>query len=466
MFEPAAVLAAAVAAAGAAMVAVPAHADSHALILWIGDYAEASARLPGLDNDARNARRIAEAMGVPASHITELKNRELTRAGLAAAVRGLADRIRSDDRVFVYYSGHGSQVDNAPGEAKPCSEAMVAQDLQLYDDKALAADLRRLAAKASQVVMLNDSCFSGGQATRRLDLERGAQGEVPKFLPLQLGSGSRRCGEAINQSTTLTRTLEVVPVFGAQVLYIAAAGEDEVSFATPSGSPATQAWTDCLLSPATDADHSGSISGEELRACAQARIDRAQPQQHQTITVVGNGALPMVPVAALASAAAQAPVSAARALADLRASSDAAYRVALIPGQRTLRIGRDTLDFEVRTNRGGYLYVIQVGSDGQTFNLLFPNRADPDNRVAAGIVRLPRERWRLRAGGPAGTSHLIALVSAAKRDFAALMSPAGPFAQAPATGVVTRNLLVEAAGSGDIVGRFGTSEVVPIEEVP
>src|SRR5436190_15760388 len=250
------------------------HAENHALIMWISDYGDTDANLPGIDFDARNARKIAAAMGIPDARITELKNRELTLTGMSAALRGLVARIRQDDRVFVYFSGHGTQLPSRGESTKPCSEGIVAHDRKIYYDRTLVDDLRALGAKASQVVMLNDSCFSGGQATRQVAFSGSQLPRVPKFLPLKFAAGetgaSRQCGDAKNSSVLpITRDIEVVRNSGAQLLYVAAAGEDEVSYATAQGSLATQAWAHCLATPSTDRDRSGSISGEELRACAQ-----------------------------------------------------------------------------------------------------------------------------------------------------------------------------------------------------
>ena len=444
-------------------------AENHALIMWIGEYKDANANLPGLENDARNARRIAAAMGVPNGNITELKNAQLTFAGMSGAIRGLTDRIRTDDRVFIYYSGHGAQVESRQGSTRPCSEGIVAQDVQLYYDAELEADLTRLASKASQVVMLNDSCFSGGAATKGIDKTRGVTGRVPKFLPLKLSAPAqaaatpRQCGDAINKSQTITRNLEVIPASGAQLLYIAAAGENEVAYATDSGSPATQAWADCAVSGEADVNRSGSISGEELRACAQARLAREQPNR-QTITVRFNSALLM----SFAPGAASAPTSAvdaSKALADLRAASDPNYKVVLElrgPHKDELRIGTDFLDFSVRSNRAGYLYVLQVGSDGKTFNQLFPNKIDADNRIGIETpLDLPRSNWRVRAGGPTGNSYLLAIVAPEQRNFVRTMDTQSTIPHAPTTGYVTRTLQVEAAN-----GRYGTSEVVRIREIP
>jgi hypothetical protein len=441
-------------------------AESHALIMWISDYGDADANLPGLDNDARNARRIAIAMGVPESRITELKNQQLTLAGISAALRNLAARIQRDDRVILYFSGHGTQLPSRGGSTKPCSEGIVAQDRGIYYDQNLVDDLQALGAKASQVVMLNDSCFSGGQATRQVELTRGQSRRVPKYLPLKLapagtGASQHQCGDAVNKSVhSLTRNIEVVRTSGAQLLYVAAAGADEVSYATSQGSPATQAWADCLAAPATDRDRSGSISGEELRLCAQAWIDRTQPD-HQTISLTGNPNLPITLGAAANTAAASATVDAPRALADLRATSDAAYQIVLRPVKSTLKIGQDLLEFTVESNREGYLYVLQVGSEGKTYNLLFPNRLDTDNHIAAGAQRLPHDAWRLRSGGPEGVTHLLALVSSVRKDFAGQMDATGTFAEAPANGNATRTMHLEAVSGG----RFGTSDVVQIREV-
>jgi hypothetical protein len=437
--------------------------------MWISDYGDADADLPGIDFDARNARKIAAAMGIPDTRIVELKNRELTLTGMSAALRGLVARIRQDDRVFVYFSGHGTQLASRGGSTKPCSEGIVAQDRKIYYDRALVEDLHALGAKASQVVMLNDSCFSGGQATRQVSVASPHLPRVPKFLPLKFASGDtgggRQCGDADNSSVLpMTRDIEVVRASGAQLLYVAAAGEDEVSYATAQGSLATQAWAHCLDTPSTDRDRSGSISGEELRACAQDYIDR-QPD-HQTISITGNAALPVTFGTPASKAIARTAVDAPHALADLRAGSDAAYHVVLRPLKPTLKIGRDLLEFTVESNQGGYLYVLQVGSDGKTFNLLFPNRMDQDNRIGAGTQRLPHEAWRMRSGGPEGTTHLLALVASTRKDFAERMDASGPFAVAPATTDTTRTILLEATGAepgGN--GRYGTSDVVQIREV-
>ena len=133
--------------------------------------------------------------------------------------------------------------------------------------------------------------------------------------------------------------------------------------------------------------------------------------------------------------------------------------------RNSLRIGQDFLDFSVSTNREGYVYVLQVGSDGKTFNLLFPNKIDANNFVQPGTQRLPRESWRLRSGGPVGASHLIAIVSPVKKDLSRDMDMSAVFPNSPATAAATRTLVVEATGAGaGGSGRYGASDVVSVNE--
>ena len=272
--------------ASSCVLCLPARAASHALIMWIGQYADPRANLPGIELDAKAARQIALTMGVPTDNISELKNGELTLQMMSQAIAGLVNRIAPGDKVFLYYSGHGNQLVNVSGNGRKCSEGMVSYDLQLYFDRNLEADLSKLGSKASQVVMMNDSCFSGGASTKSFSRL------VAKALPVPLrkaGAASAaadyNCGDAVNKS--LAKNLEVISRGGARLLYIAAAADNEVASASPEGSLATQAWAACLKDPAADTNHSGTINGDELRACAQARIDANKLGVRQHVTLTG-----------------------------------------------------------------------------------------------------------------------------------------------------------------------------------
>lgn len=484
-----------------------ASAANHALILWVGDYGNPRDNLPGVDIDARNAREIARLLEVPSNNIRELANAAVTRNSVIAALSDLERRMSDGDRVFVYFSGHGFQVTGEGGAR--CTEALVlrssspAEPVELFKDHEFEDALRRLGSRASQVLVMNDSCFSGGAATRSMGAPQPSL--VPKFLASPVRGASAppagyQCGDAVNK---MMRSMSPIEQSGRgpQVLYIAASRDNELSFATPRGSLATNAWLQCLSDRSTDADRSGMINGLELQACAQGIIDRGRVAR-QTITLVGNGSLPLASIVSAAPIQVAAPnqssapnqggapphvtaptpvnaptqggatdrIDAARALVDLQQAASRDYRIRLETGKPTMRIGADLLDFSVTTDVPGYLYVLQVGSDGSTFNLLFPNKYDRDHRVAAGTHRLPRPQWRIRAGGPAGTSHLLAIVSPVPRDFTRGMDTSSGFGSTPAVSGASRTLFVEAtggqSGSGGGGGTYGASNVLAIRETP
>jgi hypothetical protein len=136
--------------------------------------------------------------------------------------------------------------------------------------------------------------------------------------------------------------------------------------------------------------------------------------------------------AASSTAAPQTKPSALAALNDIHNSRDD-RRLLTIGAEKTqLKIGRDKVDFTISTREGGYLYLLMVGSDGKTFDLLFPNQIDGNNLLEPGAsLRLPRPSWAMSAEGPPGKNTLLAIVSDAPRNFAgAGLQASGPFSSA------------------------------------
>ncbi len=446
------------------------HAENHALIMWIGDYADSRNNLKGIDLDAMYAKEMAALMGVPSTNIRELKNNQATLAGMSNALRGLTGRIKKDDKVFIYYSGHGYQFNKTGGQSG-CSEGLVAYEAGIYHDEALRNDLDNLASKASQVIMFNDSCFSGGAATKSLDLDaenqtKAYQGEVKS------GSASDPgyvCNSAVNK---MARDLEIVgKQRGANVFYLAASADNEVAFPSPRGSLATLAWSACMKDPATDTDRSGMITGEELAICSK-RWMKSNSSKQQTITAHLNSQLPMSFARPTSTGSVQ-RIDPSRALHDMAARSDPSYRVTLTPASNTMRIKQDYLDFTVNTNKAGYLYVFQVGSSKKAFTMLYPNKFDKNNYMNAGSSRrLPGDAWKIRSGGPAGTSHLMAYISPTEKNFAKDMDPNAAFGEVETDDKSAKDLFTEASDNrvGDTakpaaVTRYGTSAVVAIREI-
>lgn len=152
---------------------------------------------------------------------------------------------------------------------------------------------------------------------------------------------------------------------------------------------------------------------------------------------------PPPPTAAPAPAVKPSPIAA---LQDIYNSRDDRRLVTLTAPKTQLKIGVDNIDFTVTSREGGYVYLLMVGSDGQTFDLLFPNQIDRNNQIEPGAsMRLPRPSWALTVEGPAGRDTLLAIVTDSPRDFAAAgMSPAGPFSIVPA--VATKDIQLVTSG--------------------
>lgn len=431
-----------------------AQAANYGLIMTIGDYSDPRASLPGIETDAKLAARIAKSMGISDEKLTRVSNRQLSIEGVQRQLNELEQKIGRGDNVFIYYSGHGGQ-HNSGGKGE-CSEGMITYDMKTFDDATIEQSLSKLANKAGQVVMMNDSCFSGGQASKGPGT-RGVD-RVPKNWAVK-GNDSYECGNAVN----MKQTRNLVPVaagMGSNFLYIAAATEREVAFATRNGSSATVAWASCLEGKA-DQDGNGALTGRELQQCSQQWINRNR--FNQTITLVGNTDLPLVFLEASGTTAT--PV---QALVSLQQLSSPAIKVGLKSGSDTLRIRKDFLDLTINTDSSGYLYLFHVGSDQKTFDLLFPNDRDNSNFISAGELRLPRASWAIQAGGPVGENYLMAVVSETPRDFSGFMQllNGSPFRSAVSSSSTTRNLTVVGAGQNTPApGRFGVSQMIKIREV-
>lgn len=271
--------------------------EAHGLLMWVGRYGSPELDLPGIDFDASRAREIAAAYGVRPDQRIEVGEEALSLPGMVDAFALLEARVRPGDRVFIYFSGHGRQIDGQALGVR-CSEGLVTQDAGLFLDVALERTLTRLAERAGEVVMFNDSCHAGGAAAKSWSGER-APGEVAKVFPGVLRStfgreSSPACGQAVNKSAMTLFAPGRVGHPQRRWLHVAAAAADEIAYAGPEGSRATRAWHACLVGERSSAGRavgsSGGMDGEALRRCAQAVLDGGRGKR-QTITLQGDAGI-------------------------------------------------------------------------------------------------------------------------------------------------------------------------------
>lgn len=276
----------------------------HALIIGIGNYSTASKTpaLAGVAKDILNARRMAAAMGVESQNITELRDSTATKKQILLELDRLQQKTQSGDRVLIYYSGHGTRFS---------SENRCVEGLQTYtegpftvsdvlSDSDLARYTRPISEKADKVITMIDACFSGGVMTSG---SRSVLGQNLQIRAKFNDNPNQRCDMPVNNKRSLLTEVKRLGVRDENFVQIAAAKNNEVSWDNPElGGLATHAMTQCLLGEAKDINESGAVSLDEVRACAQIRLNammrpfESRGMLPSTIQVRGNRNLILTPV--------------------------------------------------------------------------------------------------------------------------------------------------------------------------
>jgi hypothetical protein len=489
---------------------LPVRSNRHALIIGIGRYADpAVPPLPGVRLDRDSATQMAQSMQVPAENIRYLQNEEATGDGIRKAIQDLGDRVQDGDRVFIHYSGHGTRYPD-PG-AGGCVEALLAYDggqKGLITNHEMAGLLSSITNKTDKLFVMYDACHSGGLVqsasvlrTRGIVTASDEGALRPKFAGI-----SEECGKPTNVKTrNLVVETTSKGTLPQDIIHLSASRNDEISFDDElKGGLATQYMRDCMLRDAKDLDNSGAISMDEIRICAQEKINKRMEgsTQFQPHHLVLNGNSNFVPAwfaqgglkpvsfaattatAALTSAPAAPvptqtpaaapskpapvavapspvvvtpppPLTGAQALNQMFDQRDAKRKVQVSVTREKMKIGKDTLEGTVVSERAGYLYVALAGSDNQSIYMLFPNELDKNNKLEPGKpLQFPRGNWSVKAAGPAGADTLLVMVTDSPRDLSQLgASKAGPFLSS----------LNDAQGRAQLGALMGTSPFTPTQ---
>lgn len=178
----------------------------------------------------RFQQAIQRRYTIPESQQCLLEN--VRRQEFEEALQKLATQVRSDDRVIIYFSGHGSNInDNDNDEGDGCDELFITYDVEeaIKNGKNLTLNLDKDTLKddrfhellealpTNHVLTVVDACFSGGM---QLSNENALPQAQPKLLR-DLGLG--RCQP---KNTTVTRKYKGV--------FLAAAQEDEFAWSFPT----------------------------------------------------------------------------------------------------------------------------------------------------------------------------------------------------------------------------------------
>ena len=149
----------------------PIEGEKWALIVGISDYEDPGLRdLRFADNDAQAMYELLTSQaGFPTDglHTTLLLNEQATKYAIIEALERKLTQAKPDDLVLIYFSGHGSFVEDVDGdEDDGWDETLVPHDAVLGDDGSMIIDdvfgykIRRIHSK--QVIIILDTCYSGG----------------------------------------------------------------------------------------------------------------------------------------------------------------------------------------------------------------------------------------------------------------------------------------------------------------
>jgi uncharacterized caspase-like protein/peptidoglycan/xylan/chitin deacetylase (PgdA/CDA1 family) len=143
---------------------------SWAIVIGIDDYQH----WPKLEYASRDAQAIADTLtgqfGFPSSQVIVLKDQQATRNNILAAFHDrLADNhTQKNDRVFVFFAGHGATRKLASGRDLGYIIPVDSQPDEFATDAIAMTDVQNIAEslQAKHVLFVMDACYSGLGLTR------------------------------------------------------------------------------------------------------------------------------------------------------------------------------------------------------------------------------------------------------------------------------------------------------------
>ncbi len=376
-------------------------AADRALLIGVGDYQFAN-DLPGIDFDIETMTKVARNLGFAESSIKVVMDQQATLKNVEHLMRTwLVDGVGANDRVLLYFSGHGTQEKDRNGdEDDGADEALAMYDIAwsggqlkggaLIDDQ--FHDLLQ-GIPSQNVLLVVDACHSGTGYKSFTGLTSGSSGGEPKFLQYP-GMPAKTARSFIAAEKDSAGNFAAVM----------AAGDGEESIATSRGSLFTLGVADAFekavkarenLTPRTLTERAGSFVKRELSA---------RPATIFTPQVGGDPQL------------IDKPLRVVRADANWRRLEQTASKLAPLEvsaNKREFSIGDRSLRVSVRVPDTGYLNIVTVDPDDHA-EILFPNKFHSDNSVRAGSLSVPTQQMNfdLKASGPRGDHLVVALWSA------------------------------------------------------
>lgn len=263
--------------------ALPAAGGDRALLVGVNDYKDPTINdLRGTGLDVENVRRLlVEDLAFPQNSIKVLTDADATRAGVFDAIENwLIAGTQPGDRIFLYFSGHGAQVEIPDGNGGVrLTSGLVPHDADSTVAEATAGAggyilgaqlgevIRRMTGREVTVVV--DACHSGS-------LTRSAGGgtapenvrTITPFGPIELDP-SEITEEMITEAKTGLRLLDFNAKDGTPIEGVAvwsAATIAQYSYDSPNGGVFTSAFVNGLRDRRAAFSGDGRVSASSLLA--------------------------------------------------------------------------------------------------------------------------------------------------------------------------------------------------------
>ena len=400
--------------AGASLAA----AADRALIVGVGQFADARMNLPGIDLDVRLMQEVADRLGF--QQVETLADADATLDGFTRRFEALIADTGSGDRVLVYVSSHGTRVPDDDGDEPDAKdEALLLHDTQVRDgrlhrflrDDDFSALLRRLPSR--DVLVLIDACHSG-TVHKSVRLDNASLGEfeaVSKFFdyPGMPGDDASRADAVVVDAKNVgVRPRERPDNFA----FLAAAADDEQALATGKGSVFTLG-VNAIVKAAASEGRTLTLETlkDEVESYIRNKIETELSGQRMHRPQLGGN--PELLAKALRLAV---PHQGGRRWRELEALAGRGERLIVEANQKAYRLD-DEVVFTINVPRAGYLNVVNVGPQDDA-TVLFPNKYHRDNRVPAGRLMLPTDQmpFYFPAMAPTGRTLTVAILTQRKMD--------------------------------------------------
>jgi hypothetical protein len=389
--------------------AVSALAEQRALLIGVGKYSAPGIDLPGIDLDLERMQETLNLMGFENSQIHQLLDSKATSKNVIREMETwLKAGVKPEDRVVIYYSGHGSNVPDLDGdEPDGVDEVLVTHDVRrvtqngqrtltgvVTDDKlsSLIADI-----PSKNILILVDACHSG-TVSRSLSMDNMSLAVDDVYVKSFTYEGMPE-GEHFVFDRGFEKDGE--PNF----VSISAAGDTEKALGTESGGIFTIGLSKAI---AEISKSGGTVTINKLRDAAAAyiveHVDEAQVHHPQ---VTGSESLAAGKLQILPVSAENGPNR--KRLLELVAEPNKPLK---LETSKTTYVLDDPVEMTLEIPMDGYLNLVTVDSQDNA-TVLYPNEFNPENSVSAGIFKIPTETmgFVLPASEPVGPTLVAAFVT-------------------------------------------------------